>query len=76
MARGKRGDKVQAFLSSQEWMSLEDFRHSRRMPSRTAAARELFRRGLAAEGFELAALSTKSKGFDVVSPSAKAPNSE
>jgi hypothetical protein len=76
MARGKRGDKVQAFLSNQEWMALEDFRHSRRMPSRTAAARELFRRGLAAEGFEVAALSTKSNGFYVVSPSAKAPNSE
>ena len=74
MARDKRGDRVQAFLSSQEWMVLEDFRHSRRMPSRTAAARELFRRGLAAEGFEVAAFSTKSKGFDVVS--AKAPNSE
>ena len=55
MARDKRGDRVQAFLSSQEWMVLEDFRHSRRMPSRTAAARELFRRGLAAEGFEVAA---------------------
>jgi hypothetical protein len=76
MARGKRGDWVQAVLSSQEWIALEDFRYSRRMPSRTAAARELLRRGLAAEGFEVAAFSTKSKGFDVVGPSAKARDSE
>ena len=76
MARGRRGERVQAILSSQEWMALEDFRQSRRMPSRTAAARELFRRGLAAEGFEVAAFSTESKWFDVVGPNAKAPNSE
>jgi hypothetical protein len=76
MARGKRGDWVQTVLSNQEWMALEDFRYSRRMPSRTAAARELLRKGLAAEGFEVAAFSTKSKGFDVAGPSAKAPNNE
>jgi hypothetical protein len=72
MARGNRGEWVQAVLSSQEWMALEDFRYSQRMPNRTAAARELLRRGLKAEGFEVAAFSTKSKGFDVGRPTAKA----
>jgi len=76
MTRGKRGDRVQAVLSNQEWVALEDFRYSRRMPSRPAAARELLRRGLAAEGFEVAAFSTKSKGLDVAGPSAKASNSD
>jgi hypothetical protein len=76
MARNKSGDWVQAVLSNQEWMALEDFRYSRRMPSRTAAARELLRRGLAAEGFEVGAFSTKSQEFDVAGPSAKASNSE
>ena len=52
------------------------FGYSRRSPSRTAAARGLLRRGLAAEGFEVEACSAKSKGFDLVGPSAKAPNSE
>jgi hypothetical protein len=76
MARGKCGERVQAVLSSDEWTALEDFRYSRRMSSRTAAARDLLTRGLAAEGFEVAAFSTKYKGFDVVGPSAKARDSE
>jgi hypothetical protein len=62
MARGNRGAWVQAVLSSQEWITLEDFRYSQRMPNRTAAARELLRRGLKAEGFEVSAFSAKSKG--------------
>jgi hypothetical protein len=62
MARGKRSEWVQAVLSSQEWMALEEFRYSERIPNRTAAARELLRRGLKAEGFEVAAFSIKSKG--------------
>ena len=75
MAKDKRAERVQAILSSQELMALEDFRYSQRMPSRTAAAREVLRRGLEAEGFEAAAFSIKSKGFEVISLTAKARNS-
>ena len=42
-----------------------------RMPSRAATVRELFRRGLAAEGFVLAPVGTRSKDFGVASKSAR-----
>jgi hypothetical protein len=44
---------------------IDDFRFKRRMPSRAAAVRELFRRGLAAEGFLTAPVGSKSTDFSV-----------
>jgi hypothetical protein len=45
----ERQQRLQIMLTSEELTALEDFRFDHRMPSR-AAARELLRRGLAAEG--------------------------
>ena len=36
------------------------------MPSRAAAVRELFRRGLAAEGFHMAERGSKSRDFGII----------
>ena len=48
------GERLQIMLSQEELRALEDWRFAKRMPSRAAAVRELLRRGLAAEGFDLA----------------------
>ena len=45
---------------------LDDFRFKIRMPSRAAAVRELLKRGLAAEGFQVAAFGVKSEHFGVL----------
>jgi hypothetical protein len=52
-------------LSGNELTVLDDFRFRKRMPSRAAAIRELLKRGLAAEGFEVAAFGAKSEDFGV-----------
>jgi hypothetical protein len=46
---------------------VDDFRFKKRMPSRAAAVRELFKRGLAAEGFLTAAPGSKSSDFGLSS---------
>jgi hypothetical protein len=53
-------------LSEEELAALDDWRFARRMPSRAAAIRELLKRGLSAEGFNLADKTTKSKQFGVL----------
>jgi hypothetical protein len=53
-------------LTDDELGAVDDWRFSRRMPSRAAAVRELLKRGLAAEGFALANKSTKSKEFGIL----------
>ena len=68
MANGSgatRGERLQIMLSEDELTALDDFRYKTRMPSRTAAVRELLRRGLAAEGFEAAKFGTKSEDYGV-----------
>lgn len=50
-------------LSAEELTLVDDFRFKKRMPSRAAAVRELFRRGLAAEGFLTAGRGSKSSDF-------------
>lgn len=60
-----RGERLQIMLSPEELALIDDFRFDKRMPSRAATVRELFRRGLAAEGFSIAPSSTKSKDFGV-----------
>jgi hypothetical protein len=61
-----RGERLQIMLSVEELVLLDDFRFQKRMPSRAAAVRELFRRGLAAEGFATAPDNSKSSDFGVV----------
>ena len=64
-----RGERLQIMLTGEEVAALDDWRFSRRMPSRAAAVRELLRRGLAAEGFATADGGTKSQDFGVISQS-------
>jgi hypothetical protein len=58
-------------LTGEEIAALDDWRFAKRMPSRAAAIRELLKRGLAAEGFELAKASRKSKEFGVIAGQAQ-----
>ena len=62
-----RGERLQIMLSPEELMVLDDFRFKVRMPSRAAAVRELLKRGLAAEGYPVAAYGTKSTDYGVIS---------
>ena len=61
-----RPDRLQIMLDAQELAALDDFRFSRRMPSRAAAVRELLRRGLAAEGYGSAPTGALSQSFGVI----------
>jgi hypothetical protein len=67
-----RGERLQIMLTGEELAALDDWRFTRRMPSRAAAVRELLKRGLAAEGFDLAGQGAKSKDYGVVDGEAKA----
>ena len=68
MADLNRGERLQIMLTEEELAALDDWRFSRRMPSRASAVRELLKRGLAAEGFLAAAQGSKSKDYGVTSP--------
>ena len=65
-----RGERLQIMLNRGELAALDDWRFRKRMPSRAAAIREILRRGLAAEGFDLADSDTHSKEFGVIDDSA------
>jgi hypothetical protein len=52
-------------LTHEELDALDTWRFERRMPSRASAVRELLKRGLAAEGFEVAERSARSRDFGV-----------
>jgi hypothetical protein len=67
MTTRNREIRLQIMLDGSEVAALEDWRFKKRMPSRAAAVRELIRRGLAAEGFELADGQHKSSEYGVVS---------
>jgi hypothetical protein len=58
-------------LTEGELRALDDWRFQRRMPSRAAAIRELLKRGLAAEGFDLAGQGSKSGDYGVTAASSK-----
>jgi hypothetical protein len=60
-----RGERLQIMLDSDELRAVEDFRFAQRMQSRAAAVRELLRRGLAAEGFEIGEAGAPSRSFGV-----------
>jgi len=61
-----RSIRLQIMLDAAEVEALEDWRFRRRMPSRASAVREIIRRGLAAEGFELAATGHRSAEFGIL----------
>ena len=61
-----RGDRLQIMLTAAELVALDDWRFSRRMPSRAAAVRELLKRGLAAEGVEVAEPGARSRDYAVI----------
>jgi hypothetical protein len=69
MANRERDERLQIMLSPEELAVVDNFRFKRRMPSRAAAVRELLKRGLAAEGFEVAAAGCKSSDFGVTDES-------
>jgi hypothetical protein len=61
MARSARlrGERLLIMLDSEELTAMDDFHFTKRMPSRASAARELLKRGLAAEGFSTAPVGAK-----------------
>ena len=66
MPSEERGERLQIMLNQDELRALENWRFDKRMPSRAAAVRELLRRGLMAEGFDLAGEGVQSKQFGIV----------
>lgn len=68
--RDKRAERLQVMLTLEELSALDNWRFKAHMPSRASAIRELLRRGLTAEGFDVSDRSTKSGDFGVI-PSAK-----
>ena len=72
-----RGERLQIMLTKEELDALDTWRFKKRMPSRAAAIRELLKRGLSAEGFDLAAGGSKSGDFGVTgSSSSSSPTRE
>ena len=69
MADLTRGERLQIMLTEEELSALDDWRFQKRMPSRAAAVRELLKRGLAAEGFNVADTGAQSKDFGVTGES-------
>jgi hypothetical protein len=60
-----RGERLQIMLTPGELKLLDNWRFSRRMPSRAAAIRELLKRGLLADGFNTAEQGAMSKDFGI-----------
>jgi hypothetical protein len=61
-----REQRLQIMLTAEELQTLDEWRFTRRMPSRAAAVRELLKRGLAAEGFVTAKPGSKSQSFGMI----------
>ena len=62
----ERNERLQIMLSPEELNAIDDWRFRQRMPSRASAVRELLRRGLQADGVEIAASHEKSSDFGVL----------
>jgi metal-responsive CopG/Arc/MetJ family transcriptional regulator len=66
---GKRIERLQIMITDAELTALDTWRFNARMPSRSAAVRELIRRGLAAEGyFDQATQGDQSADFGIIKP--------
>lgn len=68
-----RGERLQIMLTKEELTALDNWRFTKRMPSRAAAIRELLKRGLAGEGFDIADGRSKSEDFGVTGKSSASP---
>jgi hypothetical protein len=68
-----RGERLQIMLTPEELEALDNWRFQKRMPSRAAAVRELLKRGLSAEGFDMADGGNKSRDFGVTGTSTASP---
>jgi len=68
-----RGERLQIMLTKEELEALDNWRFAKRMPSRAAAIRELLKRGLTAEGFNVADGGAKSEDFGVTEKHASQP---
>lgn len=69
MTEGKRLERLQIMLTDEELVALDNWRFETRMPSRSAAVRELLRRGLAADGYyEQAQSGSSSSTFGILDP--------
>jgi hypothetical protein len=66
MTELERPERLQIMLTAEELAALENWRFEKRMPSRSAAVRELLRRGLDADGFLTAAQGAKSQDFGIL----------
>lgn len=73
VSRLTRGDRLQIMLTGEEVETLDNWRFSRRMPSRASAVRELLKRGLAADGFDLALGNQHSRDFGVMAGLSRGP---
>jgi hypothetical protein len=62
----QRDERLQIMLAREELRTIDEFRFKKRMPTRAAAVRELLKRGLAAEGFSMAAPGVKSSAYGVI----------
>jgi len=61
-----RESRLQIMLTEDELKVIDDWRFSRRMPTRASAVRELLKRGLIADGFTMALTGEKSQDFGVI----------
>ena len=73
MSDQARGERLQIMLTVEELALLDSWRFKSRMPSRAAAVRELLKRGLAAEGFDLVERGSKSEDFRITGTSSASP---
>ncbi|MDH2357034.1 hypothetical protein QCM80_41560 [Bradyrhizobium sp. SSUT112] len=58
-----RAERLQIMLKPAELKLVDNWRFLKRMPSRASAVRKLLKRGLVAEGFEVAEDGSHSKDF-------------
>ena len=71
-----RGERLQIMLTEEELALLDSWRFKCRMPSRAAAVRELLKRGLVAEGFNMAEGGSKSEDFRITGSSTASPTKD
>jgi hypothetical protein len=76
MSDQARGERLQIMLTEEELALLDSWRFKCRMPSRAAAVRELLKRGLAVEGFNMAAGGSKSEDFRITGSSSASPTKD
>jgi hypothetical protein len=69
-----RCERLQIMLTGEEVEALDNWRFAKRMPSRAAAVRELLKRGLSAEGFDIVEGGSKSGDFGVTGASSASPS--